>query len=141
MQADKQEIKTLSGKCMCGAVEFEFRADNPRVTACHCGQCRAWSGHVWASLNAPFDTLKFRAGENAVGWFRSSDHARRGYCTACGSALFWHGDRLDDHKHRIAIAAGSITAPTGAALSEHIFVADKGDYYDISDGLPQEQTH
>ncbi len=141
MQADKTGTKTLSGRCMCGSIEFTFIADKLDVTACHCGQCRAWSGHVWASLNASFDTLEILKGEENLGWFRSSDYARRGYCKACGSALFWHGDKLDDYKHRIAIAAGSITAPTGAALVEHIFVADKGDYYEITDGLPQIETH
>jgi hypothetical protein len=141
MQADKSGMKKLTGKCMCGAVAFEFIADKMKITACHCGQCRAWSGHYWASINAPFDTLRIRTGEESLGWFRSSGYARRGYCTACGSALFWHGDKLDDYKHRIAIGAGSLDAPTGAAMAEHIFVVDKGDYYDIADGLPQLETH
>lgn len=30
--------------------------------------------------------------------------------------------------------------PTGLKLLGHIFVVDKGDYYDIADGLPQQQT-
>lgn len=34
----------------------------------------------------------------------------------------------------------AIDGPTGLTLREHIFVADKGDYYDIADGLPQRQT-
>jgi hypothetical protein len=38
---------------------------------------------------------------------------------------------------RIALATGSIDAPTGLALKEHIFVASKGDYDGIADGLPQ----
>jgi hypothetical protein len=32
---------------------------------------------------------------------------------------------------------GAFDAPTGTRLEKHIFVADKGDYYDIGDGLPQ----
>jgi hypothetical protein len=32
---------------------------------------------------------------------------------------------------------GAFDAPTGTKLEMHIFVADKGDYYDIADGLPQ----
>jgi hypothetical protein len=32
---------------------------------------------------------------------------------------------------------GILEAPTGASLSKHIFVASKGDYYDLQDGLPQ----
>ena len=34
---------------------------------------------------------------------------------------------------------GAFDAPTDTKLTIHIFVADKGDYYDIADGLPQNQ--
>ncbi len=34
---------------------------------------------------------------------------------------------------------GAFEQPTGTRLGIHIFVADKGDYYDIADGLPQNQ--
>jgi hypothetical protein len=33
---------------------------------------------------------------------------------------------------------GAFGKPTGTHIEKHIFVADKGDYYDITDGLPQE---
>ena len=33
--------------------------------------------------------------------------------------------------------AGSFDRPTGLKGGMHIFVADKGDYYDIADGLPR----
>jgi hypothetical protein len=32
---------------------------------------------------------------------------------------------------------GALDAPTNIAVSGHIYVADKGDYYQICDGLPQ----
>ena len=35
-------------------------------------------------------------------------------------------------------AAGTLDGPTGLHLQRHIFVADKGDYYDNADGLPQD---
>ena len=128
-----------TGRCMCGAIEFEFEADKHNVTACHCGQCRAWSGHLWASVNVPFDSLSINKGEDQLSWFHSSDYGRRGFCKTCGSALFWHGHKLDDYKHRIAIAAGAVAPGAGLAMSDHIFVADKGDYYEITDGLPQKE--
>jgi hypothetical protein len=34
---------------------------------------------------------------------------------------------------------GAFEGPTGTQLEKHIFVADKGDYYDIADGLPQHE--
>jgi hypothetical protein len=32
---------------------------------------------------------------------------------------------------------GAFDAPTGTRMDKHIFVAEKGDYYDITDGLEQ----
>ncbi|MEK7264644.1 MAG: GFA family protein [Pseudomonadota bacterium] len=131
----------LTGKCLCGAVAFEADADKDDVTACHCSQCRRWSGHYWASINVAAAGLIVTTGEESLKWHRSSAYARRGFCRECGSALFWHADLLEDHKARIAISAGSLDAPANLHLALHIFVADKGDYYDIKDGLPQKETH
>ena len=41
----------------------------------------------------------------------------------------------------ISVAAGALDGTTGLRQSRHIFVADKGDYYDIADGLPQLETY
>jgi hypothetical protein len=42
-------------------------------------------------------------------------------------------------RYWIGIAMGAFEQPTGTRLRIHIHVADKGDYYDIGDGLPQNQ--
>lgn len=34
---------------------------------------------------------------------------------------------------------GAFDSPTETQLKMHIFVADKGDYYDIADDLPRNQ--
>ena len=36
---------------------------------------------------------------------------------------------------------GAFDTPTGVNLALHIYVADKGDYYEIADVLPQYDTH
>ncbi len=35
---------------------------------------------------------------------------------------------------------GLFDDPTGLHLSRHTFVGEKGDYYDITDGLPQSNS-
>jgi len=102
------------------------------ITACHCSQCRRQSSHFMAFSATKAECLTIE-GEDGITWFRASDTARRGFCSTCGSHLFWHGDGSE----RISIAAGSIAAPTGLTLVKHIFCADKGDYYEIADGLEQ----
>ena len=72
-------------------------------------------------------------GEENLRWFQSSDEVRRGFCSQCGSALFWQ--RLGGPA--ISIVAGAFDEPSGLSFGYHIFCADKGDFYEITDGLPQ----
>jgi hypothetical protein len=102
--------------------------------ACHCSQCRRQSGHYWVSTNVPRDAIRVEGEEN-VTWYRSSEKVRRGFCATCGSVLFWDPIGRD----KISVAMGAFDKPTGTHLAVHIFVADKGDYYDIADGVPQKQ--
>ncbi len=121
-----------TGSCLCGAVRFDVAGDLPPPSVCHCSQCRKQSGHTWSSTDVPSADVTIR-GADAVRWFRSSPGAQRGFCGTCGSFLFWRGDDSDE----ISIAMGALESPTGTHLAFHIYVADKGDYYDIGDGLPQ----
>ena len=121
-----------TGACLCGAVRFEVTAELAPPDACHCSQCRKQSGHFWVSTEVPRETLTLH-GEEHLTWFTASDKARRGFCATCGSFLFWD----PSGRGKIGIAMGAFDAPTNTRLAQHIFVADKGDYYDITDGLPQ----
>jgi hypothetical protein len=121
-----------TGSCLCGAVRFSVEVELPGPDACHCSQCRKSSGHYFASTDVPREALTIDGAEH-VTWYRSSEKVRRGFCSVCGSSLFWDPVNRD----WIAVAMGAFEAPTGAALAKHIFTADKGDYYDIADGLPQ----
>jgi len=122
------------GSCLCGAVTFEFDGDLRPPDACHCTQCRKQSGHYFASSDVPRESLSVH-GADKVAWFASSERVRRGFCSTCGSTLFWDPIRKDT----IGIAMGAFDTPTATHLEMHIFVADKGDYYEIADGLPQNQ--
>ena len=124
------ETSDFTGHCLCGEIRFHGTYDAGHgLKACHCSQCRRWSGHVWAAILPR--TLEI---EGEPKWFRASDIARRGFCGDCGSSLFWQRDGSPV----IDVAAGAIDMPSGLQLQGHIFVADKGDYYQIADGLPQD---
>ncbi len=120
----------LHGRCLCGAIAFRVTAEPQGASACHCSQCRRQSGHVWASASVPSAALEIAGTPR---WYASSAEARRGFCGTCGSVLFWKARGED----RISFALGALERPTGLVLETHIFVADKGDYYEIADGLPQ----
>ena len=126
----------LTGGCECGAVRFIVSGARDTVTFCHCSQCRRFSGHHWAATNAPFDQLVFSE-DSGLRWYRSSSWAKRGFCSLCGSALFY---RMND-EDGIGIAAGCLDTPTGLRPGKHIFVADKGDYYEASADAPHIDTY
>ena len=120
------------GSCLCGNVRFKTSGPLREVVACHCTQCRKQSGHYFAATNVPDDCLSVEAGGD-LKWYQSSADAKRGFCSNCGSSLFW--------KHSkdpfTSVLSGSFEKPSELKLTRHIFVADKGDYYEIGDGLPQ----
>ena len=126
------------GSCLCGAVRFEIKGSIPAPDACHCSKCRKFSGHYFVSGDVPRDNVLIH-GSDHVTWYRSSEKVQRGFCSTCGASLFF--DPVDKEKNRwIGIAMGAFDAPTETRLEKHIFVGDKGDYYDIKDGLPQNQN-
>lgn len=129
-----QSNRKYRGSCVCGVVSFEVIGTLPPPDACHCSQCRKQSGHFWVSTDVSRTSLTIHGGENLT-WYRSSEKVRRGFCSACGSSLFWDPIKKDT----IGIAMGAFDPPTDTRLGLHIFVAEKGDYYDIVDGLPQNQ--
>jgi hypothetical protein len=121
-----------NGSCLCGAVRFAASAPLRGVVYCHCTQCRKQSGHYYAATNVADGDLTIE-GHEKITWYEASPYARRGFCSVCGSALFWKHNTSEE----ISVMAGAFEQPSGLKAEAHIFVADKGDYYDITDGLPQ----
>ena len=124
--------KKHNGTCNCGEVAFTITGDLAEPSVCHCTQCRRQTGYCWSSTHIPTAALTFQS-EAALVWYQSSPNVQRGFCGTCGCFLFWNPEDED----KISVSMGALDAPTGVMIGRHIFVADKGDYYDLADGLPQ----
>lgn len=61
-------------------------------------------------------------------WYYVSENSRHGFCPDCGSQLFWRNDK----NRFLSITAGSMTDASQLEVSGHVFVGEKGDYYEIS---------
>jgi hypothetical protein len=124
--------RTATGRCLCSAVSYRVNGPLRECVACHCSQCRRSSGNFVVATSAASGDLAVDGSEK-LAWHRSSDAAERGFCRECGSNLFWRrfgGDRT-------SIMAGTVDPPTGLSVALHIFVADKSDFYDITDDAPR----
>lgn len=124
-------MKSAKGSCYCGAVSFEVIGALRDVIYCHCKQCRKQTGHFVAATRADDDALSISGAENLT-WYDASPEARRGFCSTCGSLVFWKAHGTE----HTSIMAGSFDTPSGLKAGFHIYVGDKGDYYEICDGLP-----
>jgi hypothetical protein len=104
------------------------------IIACHCVQCRRTSGHFVAATacrRSVFALLK----SDTLKWFVAVPGFRRGFCSECGSSLFFE----ETGGERVSIAAGSLDEPQGLRVAAHLFVAEAGDYYEIDPRVPASQ--
>lgn len=124
--------KTITGGCLCGAVRYEVRGLLRNVVNCHCSMCQRLHGGFGPHSKARKADITV-TNDAGLAWYQTSEVARRGFCRVCGSSLFWEPFDLD----ATGILAGSLDGPTGLKTIGHIFVGEKADYYEISDGLPQ----
>lgn len=114
---------------MCGAVSFAVDGPMSQPVACHCVQCRKGSGHFNVSTNVRRADVTI---SGAPAWYAYKPGVRRGFCPVCGSQMFWEREGED----MISIDMGAFDDPTGVRIAGHIYTAEKGDYYEIADGLP-----
>lgn len=126
----------LTGRCLCGAVRYTLQGPLRPVVACHCKMCRRLTGHFFAATQV--ETANLHLDEDAgLSWYQSSPDVRRGFCSQCGSSLFFQRAGTG----RTTVAAGTLDEPTGLRLVQHIFTRHAGDYYDINDDLPRYDEH
>ena len=118
---------SVKGSCECKGVMFELIGELRDVVFCHCSQCRKTSGHYWAATQVSKGNLNLIKA-TSLSWYDSSDKARRGFCSVCGASMFYERKGID----KISVSAGSLEIPTSLDRMRHIYVASKGDYYDIS---------
>jgi hypothetical protein len=126
------EAAIRGGGCLCGAVRYEVHGALRPIVMCHCSQCRRMTGHFLAATAARHEHFRLTVARE-LRWYESSEDARRGFCARCGSTLFWQAAG----RNYLTIAAGSLDDSSDLAVACHIFVADKGGYYEIQDSAPQ----
>ena len=131
------EEPRATGRCLCGAVTYEVRGLLRDVILCHCVECRRWTGSVGAFAATRAEDLVVGETET-LRWIDSPEsnrRARRGFCEACGSSLFWQAADSE----RISIAAGTLDAPTGLRVGAHIYAHQASDWDELpEDGLPRD---
>lgn len=90
--------ETYSGRCMCGAIQFEAKGEPKWVRWCYCESCRRHTGAP-ASVFAAFDDSAVVINQGSIATYISSPGVERGFCARCGSTLTCSNSRLPNEKH------------------------------------------
>lgn len=124
--------KSLTGRCLCGAVRYEITGPVREVTHCHCTMCQRAAGAAmvtWLSLATK--DLAWREGEPRT--FRSSAIAERGFCPECGAPLTF---QYLAHPEEIGVTAASLDDPNTVVPSAHTWADTRVSWLKLGDGLP-----
>jgi hypothetical protein len=114
------------GRCMCGDVTFTVDGALRDVVNCHCHRCRQWTGHYWAATNASTESIAIADDAGALRWHSPAEGVEYGFCSRCGSSLFW---RLVSRPESLSISAGCLDQPTGLVTTMSIWMSEHGDYH------------
>ena len=125
------------GSCLCGGVRYRVDGKMRQIIACHYRQCRKQTGSHMTAIRASLGDFHLDDPHNLVAWYRSSAKAERGFCSRCGSTLFWRRNEPGKPDAGISIAAGGLDAhPQTLRVVEHIFTADKAAWFHPPAGEP-----
>ena len=113
------------GSCLCGACRFSA-VPGHGAHACHCGNCRKWSGGIFLSVHC--GTSVVFNDDAPLSRYASSDWAERVFCTVCGSSLVW---QMRDGSSQI-VSIQAFEAPDAFMLESQIYTDHKPDNYDLA---------
>lgn len=111
------------GRCLCGSVTCTAAEADTHVGACHCDMCRRWGGGPLLAVECGAE-VRFDGGEH-ITVFDSSEWAERGFCSRCGTHLFYRLKTSGEYM----IPAGLLDDQSALSLTSQIFIDRKPGYY------------
>jgi len=115
----------MQGRCLCNAVTVTT-ADHTDMDACHCGMCRRWGSGPLMSVRCGSD-VQF-GGIDKIATFRSSEWAERGFCSVCGTHLYYRLIPAND----FSLSMGLFQEGPEFVFREEIFIDRKPRSYEFA---------
>ncbi len=129
--------RRLSGRCLCGAVEYEVADEFEYSAYCHCSDCRRTTGSAFKPFagigRAKFNLTRGDADLLVYGEVDGNDT----HCKFCGSLLF-SVVRAGTYVH---VPLGTLVDDPTIRPTKHIFVGSRAPWFEIADDLPRFEGH
>jgi hypothetical protein len=123
-----------TGRCLCGALQYEFEGEPEEVIHCHCESCRRHtSSPVATFLMVKASALRFTKGEPKE--FASSPGVHRSFCAECGSPIAY---RTESRPEIVDLYIGTLSDPVPAAKPWcHVHTGEQIPWFEVLDDLPR----
>lgn len=127
----------LSGRCLCGVVQYAAPDEFLYAANCHCSNCRRATGSAFKPF-AGIERSKLRivSGEDNIMTF-GDEKGHDVHCKVCGSLLY---SVVRDGAF-VHVAMGTLVDEPSIRPTSHIFVGSKAPWFTITDELPQYEEH
>lgn len=124
------------GRCLCGAVSYEYEGPENWVGHCHCESCRRnCSAPFTTFVGVPRPAVRLTGAEPAV--YRSSPGVRRLFCAQCGAPVAYDADRYPDEIHFYLAA---LEDAAGLEPAFHVHAGEQVPWVHLGDDLPRYVT-
>ena len=127
--------QTLTGSCLCGALQYSIEGEPTRFFHCHCSRCRKSTGTGHASnVFVSGGSLQWTGDTGLIGSYKVPDAERfvRTFCTACGGPLPKDIPDMD----LVMIPAGTLDNEPNITPQARIFQDSKTDWSCCGDEIP-----
>ncbi|WP_404403287.1 GFA family protein [Pelagibacterium halotolerans] len=127
---------TITGRCLCRKIEFEFSGDVNWVLNCHCETCRrSTSSPMTTWVSVPNENFKFVKGVPCK--YSSSKGVLRKFCSDCGSPLSYESEKMPGEIH---LYLASLDDPNILEPTCHVFESEKLSWFEVHDTLARYAT-
>ncbi len=124
---------TTTGRCLCGAIHYEYDGDPTLVVHCHCESCRRQtSSPVATFVIVPRAAVRFTRGQPKE--FASSPGVRRSFCGTCGSPIYYRTERRPEV---IDLFAGTLEDMAVLEPQCHVHAVEQLPWFEMVDELPR----
>ncbi len=130
--------RSLAGRCLCGAVNYQVADDFRYSQCCHCSDCRRATGSAFkAFAGIESGKLTVVKGREQILIYGDEKAAHDVHCGVCGSLLY----SVVGNGAYVHVTLGTLVDAPTIRPTAHIFVGDKAPWFEITDGLPQYPGH
>jgi len=127
---------TISGRCVCGRITYEYSGVVGPANYCHCEDCRRSTGSAF-NIGVRFDTSEFHIRSGAPRGFakfgESGRELTRHFCADCGSPIFTSSP---DHPDYVFVKAGTLDDSTIIRPTHQSWTRSAVPWSRIDDDLP-----